>query len=274
MLFRYSLRCLNTTAAAAASGSAAKGNMKKFVHQYLEHLQPIPTEVVPLYDILPTEIDGTKAAYEFQAELIKELIETDSIVAWKVVAPTSEVVRPFKTVDGVCCPLFASTVTFGAPTGKLSLRSTRGTHIEMGMLLTIGRSDGVLRSVAPAIELSGSRWPYCAPHLPGYLADQCGHCRLVVGEEYKASAIPVTGAVLTRNNDPQLVGYARDGLGEALNYKRLISLCDKHMPSSEATAECIKILTPPWGGRVPAKAGLRYEANFGPYGKVSVDLEQ
>ena len=251
-----------------AAGGASK---KAAVQGYLEHLEPVSKELTPLYDLLPNEAEGTKTAYEFQAAIIQEVIDSDPISCWKVVAPQSEGIKPFKAVDPVCGPIFHSTVlNHGA---KASLNTTGAHHIEFGLLLTIQRADGGLISVTPAIELVGSRWPYCAPHLPGYVADLCGHCRLVVGSEaVNTNSIPSSGAVLTKNHDPQQVGYAKDALGDKLNFKRLLQLCDQHMPSSEMACETVKILTPAWGGRVPAKTG-EYEANFGPLGKVSVTLE-
>jgi hypothetical protein len=78
--------------------------------------------------------------------------------------------------------------------------------------------------------------------------------------------------VLTKGHDPQLVGHAKDALGESLSFKRFLSLCDKHSPQSEMASDTVRLLSPPWGGRIPAKAGV-YEGNFGPMGKVSVTLE-
>lgn len=247
------------------------------VERYLCHLQPAASTkaVQPLHDILPSTSDGISEAYKFQSLLIQKMNEQGvSQTGWKVVPPTYETMRTLKINDPVFAPIFATSIL----QSSAAVPVQQVQHVELALAFEVDQmqmsTSAAFSRVFPALELTASRYPFYAPHAPGYIADMTSHVSLILGQPMQVACIShvdigALGMVLTLNDEPQQVGYGKNCLGGPLNAgARLAAFCTAHsLPFSRSMyVACVGL-----GARAPARRG-RWLANFGPLGFSSVTL--
>lgn len=283
------------------------------IEAFIPHLRPARgADLQPIGEVLPGAPDGIEEAYKFQRLFVDYYAKSGAsaqasrstngadaaaakagagspLVALKIVSPQNETMKALKVMDPVFTPVVSASVI--ACGESIPQQLWRIQYVEFCLLLRINPKNGEPQALAPALAFTGSRWHFYAPHAPGFVADLCGHCALVVGEEIGADVFPLgdaaaLGAVLTLNDDPVAVGYGRGLCNPQLALQQARELApaaqfsipghkrgstpasgDESVGYLLATAVC----TASWGPRTPAKLG-RYEANFGPIGSVVASL--
>ena len=168
------------------------------------------------------------------------------------------------------------------PLVTISKKKNRVQSIEMTLAAqideaTIGSAQPAILRVAPAVLVRGSRYPFYAPHVPGFTADLASAIHLAVGPSVALVQVPFDlcglGAVLTLGIEPVAVGYVQrfhlDAAGACSVH------IHTHFDAALRKAGAGAAVRGQWWiatgsvARVPAAVGL-YKANFGPLGAVSV----
>jgi hypothetical protein len=175
-----------------------------------------------------------------------------------------------------------------APLATLPKKKRRLQSVEMTLAAqfdaqTLASPEPTLRRVAPALVLRGSRYPFYAPHVPGFAADLSSCALLAVGPAVDVGALAFDlcgmGTVLSLGIEPVAVGYVQR----------------QHLDAPAAAAQhahrefdpTLRKVTAAGGGafreqwwftsgclaRVPAAPG-EYLGNFGLLGSVALTLTE
>ncbi len=166
---------------------------------------------------------------------------------------------------------------------------------------TLSSPNPVISQVAPAILLRGSRYPFYAPHFPGFAADLSSAAQFVIGVgpnnnnsnnsnannncgvEYSSLNFNLEGmgAVLTLGVEPVAVGYIQrfhlaDTIATAAEYIRVNFENDKNFlreKCGNGTGKENWWFATGCLARVPAAVG-KYRANFGLLGDVRITITE
>ena len=210
--------------------------------QYWQHLFPaIGQELVPCADLLPTAAYPIEDAYSYQQRVIEMAEERKRrVAAWTIIAANSSALRNYTRPQTVIGPVLDSHMTMLRDERPLSFQPhsivQRLLAVELALAVWPGASRATL-VVAPALVLWGSRFPLCAPHLPGYVADSGGVLRVaVLNRTTEASPQDLVrhGCVLTAGGEPVATATCATpfgSLGTATEtFSNLVAKCHPSLP--------------------------------------------
>lgn len=242
----------------------------KSVDRYLAHLfLSAGQEVTPLADILPTPKDPAEEVIKFHSLLVERMLARGNpMIGVHVMPKSSDAARIVKAQQPLLSPIFKSLDTEGPR--KFSLSSLRCQYVETVLCVSVHEDSSPLE-MFPAIEFSGSRYTYFAPHDTGLAADLGGLVTVVRGNALQWNEkMFLSSNVLSKDGEPVRVGCAKETFEDfcgafslAVEYSRKIGA-----PLQRNSLVVVNGLHQ----RFPVSKGT-YDANFGPFGTVECTIE-
>lgn len=251
-------------------------SLKACTEVYLEYLSYANKEMPVLSNVFPKNSSGVDSVVEFHKQLCATAEENGhTCVGIKVISPNSDPVKFLKGDKAICAPLFSSMVG----KNKFMAKSCNAQYIETGICFRFesageGSNQKDILRVAPAVEVTGSRFPFFAPTVHDLACDLCGTIGVVEGKHVSLSPSEhdiLSGyhLILTHDNEPTEIGSGKlfeggplAGLQVARNYAEQLgfTLNQNHF-----------VLCGSLSPRSPVRPGL-FEVNWGKFGKATCTI--
>ncbi|CAD2218236.1 hypothetical protein AGDE_06508 [Angomonas deanei] len=178
---------------------------------YLKYLFKKTDEMQSLHQILPGRSSSSADLLQFQKELCSVATgEGYKFAGVKLVPPSHEIVKGFQGSEILMSPVFSRP----SIDKKFSIKHLNINGVEPGICLFTNRSSGrwEYSSLSPALELTGSRFPFFASSLNEYHSDLCGNVNVITGKRLfvKPSESDLTyHFVVSRDGEPVSVGFGK-----------------------------------------------------------------
>eukprot|EP00759_Apiculatamorpha_spiralis_P055248 PhF_6_TR7339/c0_g1_i1/m.11029 len=256
---------------------------------------------VSLTELLPTVVEGLDLSYKFQNKLIDIYAKDKGIevAAWKISNISKQSQKQWNLQEPTVAPIFTNVMYRDGDDVSLSKHNALACELEFAFrickplsidaLSAEEQSDpNVLRSyvdeVYPCVEVVGTRFVHRAPHGAAHVADCCSNACVILGPPAASHSDVVQDVMSDLGSFPCVMLYDDEpvaiGKGEAVFGNPLLSLVvfaknykafrDKNGVVPAGTV----VLTGACSNQIQVRMSqsCRLTANFGPLGKVSVNL--
>jgi 2-keto-4-pentenoate hydratase len=243
------------------------------IQEYMKHLFPAPgVNIMPIHEVLPGPQDTIDDAYRHQQLVCAELKRMSGAPrAWRVVGPQDPLIRHFSVDQPIVAPVVRGWKYDNTAHFRLKERQL---HTVEAALVVYTAADGSIAAVAPSASVSSSRFPFYAPHAPGFAADLASFGAIVVGKRTDVADLPADwqrmGLVITRDDTPRAVGYIDRSVGGSPKAATDVAL--SHVASWHGQDAPVSVVTTGTLATLPVAVG-NFKINFGPLGSVDVSFE-
>lgn len=246
--------------------------LKEATEKYVEYLRYTDKELPSLVEIFPKAGCDPAEIVKFHTQLCDTMARNGyAFKGIKVIAPNHDAARVLRAQAPLCVPFFEN--LFGDDT--FASKQCRPQYVEGGVCFTMSGekdSDGVPKCAgfAPALEVTGTRFPFYPPSLTGLVCDLCSVIGVAAGKttpltKERAALLPTYGLVLVKDGDPVETGSGRLFLDDPLKAVSLAAgyACELGITLDQKHVVLCGGLTP----RTPSQSG-KYTLQWGAFGSV------